>query len=76
MKTAVAVLACAAGACAFAPAAKSSKVAVALNSVFDDYVGGVDLRGQKFEFDPVRIGVSLLGMAGGMVSTLSSVVEL
>lgn len=55
MKTAVAVLACAAGASAFAPAAKSGKVAVALNSVFDDYVGGVDLRGQKFEFDPVRI---------------------
>ena len=54
MKIAVAVLACAAGASAFAPAAKSNKV-VALNSVWDDYVGGVDLRGQKFEFDPVRI---------------------
>ena len=54
MKTAVAVLACAAGASAFTTSAKSTKVAVALNSVFDDYVGGVDLRGQKFEFDPVR----------------------
>jgi hypothetical protein len=54
MKIAVAVLACAAGASAFAPAAKSNKVSV-LNSVWDDYVGGVDLRGQKFEFDPVRI---------------------
>ena len=55
MKIAAVVLACAAGASAFAPAAKSfSSVATPLNSVFDDYVGGIDLRGQKFEFDPVR----------------------
>ena len=53
MKISIAVLACAASASAFAPSATSNK-ATALNSVFDDYVGGVDFRGAKFEFDPVR----------------------
>lgn len=52
MKTAAAFLALAAGASAFAPATQSNKVS-ALNSVFDDYVGAVDFRGKKFEYDPV-----------------------
>jgi hypothetical protein len=40
---------------AFAPltALSTKVVGTTLNSVFDDYVGGVDFRGQKFEFDPV-----------------------
>ena len=42
-----------AGASAFAPAAPTVSKTTALNSVFDDYVGAVDFRGNKFEFDPV-----------------------
>jgi len=54
MKTFFCVLAAAAGsASAFAPAATKSTTNVALNSVFDDYVGAVDFRGKKWEFDPV-----------------------
>mmetsp|Transcript_20116 Transcript_20116/g.29094 ORF Transcript_20116/g.29094 Transcript_20116/m.29094 type:complete len:199 (-) Transcript_20116:199-795(-) len=55
MKTAAALLALAASASAFAPATKSNKVTAALNSVFDDYVGAVDFRGKKFEYDPLKL---------------------
>jgi hypothetical protein len=52
MKTFFCIALAATGVSAFAPAASKSKVA-ALNSVFDDYVGAVDFRGKKMEFDPV-----------------------
>ena len=48
-----AFLSLAASAAAFAPAGQSSNKVGALNSVFDDYVGAVDFRGKKFEYDPV-----------------------
>ena len=55
MKTAVALVACLAGANAFigTPVAKVSSKSSLQMSVFDDYVGAVDFRGKKFEFDPV-----------------------
>ena len=55
MKTAVALVACLAGANAFTgtPVSKVSSKSALQMSVFDDYVGAVDFRGKKFEFDPV-----------------------
>ena len=55
MKTVAAtILALAASASAFAPApvAKSS---TALNTVWDDYVGGKDFKGGDFKFDPLKL---------------------
>jgi hypothetical protein len=60
MKVTAALIAIATTTCgvsAFAPvtpSTSSSSSVSTLHSVFDDYVGGIDLRGQKFEFDPVR----------------------
>jgi hypothetical protein len=55
MKTA-AVLACLAGAAsAFTAAPSASRTSVATKAtVWEDYVGGKDLRGKDFKFDPVR----------------------
>jgi hypothetical protein len=55
MKTAVALVACLAGVNAFTgtPVSKVSSKSALQMSVFDDYVGAVDFRGKKFEFDPV-----------------------
>jgi hypothetical protein len=55
MKTAVAFLALAGAASAFAPASTvSSKNGLKMaSSVFDDYVGAIDFRGKEFKFDPV-----------------------
>jgi len=39
---------------AFTPTVQSNKKSV-LNSVFEDYVGAVDYRGKKFEFDPLGL---------------------
>mmetsp|Transcript_36663 Transcript_36663/g.74798 ORF Transcript_36663/g.74798 Transcript_36663/m.74798 type:complete len:200 (-) Transcript_36663:268-867(-) len=58
MKTALALAALALGADAFAPAAPATRVATAVNSVWDDYAGGVDFRGKKFEYDPLNLAAS------------------
>uniref|UniRef100_A0A6U0HM24 Plastid light harvesting protein n=1 Tax=Helicotheca tamesis TaxID=374047 RepID=A0A6U0HM24_9STRA len=59
MKTAAVVTACLAGsASAFTGTPLASRPAAQSNlkmSVFDDYVGGVDFRGAKFEFDPLKL---------------------
>jgi len=55
MKTATLLAALCAGAEAFAPSPIASKAATALNTVWDDYAGGVDFRGGKFEFDPLGL---------------------
>jgi len=57
MKTAAALVACLAGANAFtgAPVSKVSSKSALQMSVFDDYVGAVDFRGKKFEFDPLKL---------------------
>jgi len=55
MKTVAALCAALVGsASAFAPISQTAKT-VSLNSVFDDYVGNVDLRGKEFNFDPLKL---------------------
>lgn len=74
MKTAVALLACLAGANAFTGtplAAPSSKSALQM-SVFDDYIGAVDFRGKKFEFDPVSFWVTPLFISLTKIAVLYS----
>lgn len=53
MKTAV-VVAFLAGANAFSTSPAVTRPTTALNSVWDDYEGGIEFRAQKFQFDPVR----------------------
>ena len=53
MKTAV-VLAFLAGANAFTTSPCATRSPTTLNSVWDEYSGGIEFRAQKFEFDPVR----------------------
>lgn len=55
MKTAATILALAGAANAFAPASvKSSKNGLQM-SVFDDYAGNVNFKGDEFNFDPVSL---------------------
>jgi hypothetical protein len=54
MKSAAAIIALAASAAAFAPAPINTKSS-ALNTVWDDYIGGQDFKGDKFEYDPLRL---------------------
>lgn len=53
MKTAVAFLALAGAASAFAPASTRSSKNGLQAAVFDDYVGAIDFRGKEYKFDPV-----------------------
>ena len=51
MKTAIALLALAGAASAFAPAStRSSKNGLQM-PVFDDYIGAIDFRGKEYKFD-------------------------
>lgn len=54
MKSIAAILALASTAAAFAPA-PVTKSSTALNTVWDNYVGGVDFKGGKFQFDPLGL---------------------
>jgi len=54
MKTAAAIIALAASASAFAPAPIATK-STALNTVWDEYVGGQDFKGGEFKFDPLNL---------------------
>ena len=45
-------------AAAFAPAHTGRTTSVAVNSVFDDYVGAVDFRGKEFKYDPLNLAES------------------
>ena len=58
MKTAV-VLAFLAGATAFSTSPATTRKASALNTVWDDYEGGIEFRAQKFQFDPVSSVVTV-----------------
>jgi hypothetical protein len=55
MKTAIATLALAASASAFAPAPVGTKSATQLNDVWDSYIGGQDFKGGTFKFDPLGL---------------------
>lgn len=54
MKSAAAILALAGTAAAFAPAPTKVQ-STALNTVWDDYIGGQDFKGGKFQFDPLGL---------------------
>lgn len=54
MKSVAAVLALAATASAFSPAPVQNR-GTALNTVFEDYIGAQDYKGEKFEFDPLGL---------------------
>eukprot|EP00581_Thalassiosira_minuscula_P011941 CAMPEP_0183729082 /NCGR_PEP_ID=MMETSP0737-20130205/29675_1 /TAXON_ID=385413 /ORGANISM="Thalassiosira miniscula, Strain CCMP1093" /LENGTH=194 /DNA_ID=CAMNT_0025961187 /DNA_START=68 /DNA_END=652 /DNA_ORIENTATION=+ len=54
MKSAAAILALAASASAFAPAPINTK-STALNTVWDEYIGGQDFKGGEFKFDPLGL---------------------
>jgi len=54
MKTVVALASLAATASAFAPAPRGGS-STALNTVWDSYAGGVNFKGDKFEFDPLGL---------------------
>eukprot|EP00540_Astrosyne_radiata_P015475 CAMPEP_0116847696 /NCGR_PEP_ID=MMETSP0418-20121206/14575_1 /TAXON_ID=1158023 /ORGANISM="Astrosyne radiata, Strain 13vi08-1A" /LENGTH=199 /DNA_ID=CAMNT_0004479165 /DNA_START=12 /DNA_END=611 /DNA_ORIENTATION=+ len=65
MKTAFLLACVATGASAFAPARSAApKIKTSLASVFDDYVGAVDFRGEKFEFDPLNLSESYADWVG------------
>jgi len=49
------IIALAATASAFAPAPVTTKGTTALNTVWDNYIGGQDFKGGKFEFDPLGL---------------------
>jgi hypothetical protein len=53
MKTSAVVLAFLAGANAFSTSPGATRSKTALNTVWDDYSGGIEFRAQKFQFDPV-----------------------
>ena len=57
MKTAV-LTALVGSAAAFAPAHTGRTTSVAVNSVFDDYVGAVDFRGKEFKYAPLNLAES------------------
>jgi len=54
MKSVAPIVALAASASAFAPAAVT-KQSTALNTVWDEYIGGQDFKGGKFQFDPLGL---------------------
>lgn len=54
MKSVAPIIALAASASAFAPAAVT-KQSTALNTVWDEYIGGQDFKGGKFQFDPLGL---------------------
>ena len=54
MKSIAAILALVGTTAAFAPA-PVTKSSTSLNSVWDNYVGGVDFKGGKFQFDPLGL---------------------
>uniref|UniRef100_A0A7S1UX61 Plastid light harvesting protein n=1 Tax=Grammatophora oceanica TaxID=210454 RepID=A0A7S1UX61_9STRA len=64
MKIPAAFLALCASASAFSTQRSGVAKTTALSSVFDDYVGAVDYRGKKFEFDPLNLSESYSPFVG------------
>lgn len=58
MKSAVSLLALAAGASAFTSTAPATKSSALSATVWDKYDGGFDFRMKEFKFDPVSIVVA------------------